>query len=340
MDRQDWRGAARLGRARLGQARQAWRVRTRIGLAGTERLGWDRQGKEPQDMNALTTTEKTDLARCERVIERGQKTFLEVGKALAEIRDRKLYRERCETFADYCTQTWGFSRQHAYRLIDAAHIEDQLQSVSPTGDNSPVLASERHARELRRLPEEDRAEALDEARQRFGGNPSVAEVAEVVAEFRGERHPGYTMTAADPDDVGSFDEIREAVRNAKGKKPCPNCGCSEEDEEGNCLQCLDPKTPEEPEPFGTTEQFAEPSGNSGQFDEPEPSRSPNLVATLNQAAGVLKLLAADWNAVADAHGCQWTVDMMDHVLTALKQFGPDTFASWHESQAAVILPNG
>jgi hypothetical protein len=51
------------------------------------------------------------LAELERVIERGLQSFVEVGKALADIRDGKLY--RCQgdaTFEDYCQQRWGFSR--------------------------------------------------------------------------------------------------------------------------------------------------------------------------------------------------------------------------------------
>ena len=43
---------------------------------------------------SLTTREQRDFARAERTIARGLKSFLEVGLALKEIRDKRLYRQR------------------------------------------------------------------------------------------------------------------------------------------------------------------------------------------------------------------------------------------------------
>lgn len=43
---------------------------------------------------ALTTTETERLTDLETTIERGLKTFVEVGQALMEIRDGRLYRAR------------------------------------------------------------------------------------------------------------------------------------------------------------------------------------------------------------------------------------------------------
>jgi hypothetical protein len=48
------------------------------------------------------------LAELERVMERGLQTFVEVGKALADIRDGELYRgQGYATFEDYCQQRWA-----------------------------------------------------------------------------------------------------------------------------------------------------------------------------------------------------------------------------------------
>ena len=51
------------------------------------------------------------LAECEAVIERGQQTFIEVGQALMEIRDSRLYRETHATFEAYCNERWGWTRR-------------------------------------------------------------------------------------------------------------------------------------------------------------------------------------------------------------------------------------
>jgi len=89
------------------------------------------------------------LAVLEATIQNGLKTFIEVGNALLEIRDRNLYREQgYTTFQDYCCKRWQMGRAHAYRLIDAASVAANL---SPMGD---VPATERQARELAVLPPE------------------------------------------------------------------------------------------------------------------------------------------------------------------------------------------
>lgn len=69
--------------------------------------------------DVLSPTESTRLQKCEAVIEKGLQTFIEVGNALLEIRDSRLYRQDYGTFEDYCRKRWKISRAHAYRLIEA-----------------------------------------------------------------------------------------------------------------------------------------------------------------------------------------------------------------------------
>lgn len=85
------------------------------------------------------------LAECERVIERGLKTFFEVGHALARIREERLYREAHTTFEDYCRDRWEFDASRARQLIRAAKT---VTVVTVGGQPAPI--SERVARELRR----------------------------------------------------------------------------------------------------------------------------------------------------------------------------------------------
>ena len=85
------------------------------------------------------------LAECERVIERGLKTFIEVGHALAQIREERLYREAHPTFEDYCRDRWEFDASRARQLISAAKT---VTVVTVGGQPAPI--SERVARELRR----------------------------------------------------------------------------------------------------------------------------------------------------------------------------------------------
>lgn len=101
----------------------------------------------------LTGSEQRDLTKHEKVIERGVKTFVEVGKALLAVRsdERKLYRE-FGTFEDYCQERWGFSKSRAYQLIDASKTQENVHNC---GQNAPT--NEAQARELARLPDEQQA---------------------------------------------------------------------------------------------------------------------------------------------------------------------------------------
>ena len=49
----------------------------------------------------LTDSEKVRFKECESVIKKGIGTFLEVGRALAEIHDNRLYRETHKSFKKY-----------------------------------------------------------------------------------------------------------------------------------------------------------------------------------------------------------------------------------------------
>jgi hypothetical protein len=76
--------------------------------------------------NDLTTIDVTNLERCEH---KGRVTFVDVGLALTEIRDKKLYRRDYGTFEAYCQKRWKFSRVRAYQLIRAAKLVSDLAAL-------------------------------------------------------------------------------------------------------------------------------------------------------------------------------------------------------------------
>lgn len=101
--------------------------------------------------SALTAAERETMELLEGVVAEGQHTFLAVGRALTEIRDRRLYRERFGTFEEYVRDRWNFSRRHAYHLIAAvqvAHDEEAAGRPAPTSERSArrLLESRRTAR--------------------------------------------------------------------------------------------------------------------------------------------------------------------------------------------------
>ncbi|MDP9474931.1 MAG: hypothetical protein M3R38_04450 [Actinomycetota bacterium] len=108
--------------------------------------------------NPLTPAEAKRLRQLEKLVERGMREFVAVGRALREIQDSTLYREDYPTFGVYCERRWDLSRSTAYRRIDQAIVEEVLDGASPAGDTMPV--SERQARAIAPLAKTHKDEAL------------------------------------------------------------------------------------------------------------------------------------------------------------------------------------
>lgn len=135
------------------------------------------------------------LAECERVIERGLKSFVEVGQALITIRDGRLYRNHYPTFEAYCEHRWGISRPRAYELVHAA---EKVQALSAIAD-TPLPANEGQARELSGLEPEEAAAVMTEAA--VSGKVTAASIRE--ARERLEPSPEPESVAATGAHVGN-----------------------------------------------------------------------------------------------------------------------------------------
>ena len=80
------------------------------------------------DTDELTYEEERDLLHLERKVERA---FYEAGKALKEIRDRKLYRTQHQTFETYVKERFSMKQSRSYQLMDAAIVVDNLLPKVP-----------------------------------------------------------------------------------------------------------------------------------------------------------------------------------------------------------------
>lgn len=105
------------------------------------------------EQSAPVPAERQRLAELEAVVERGLQTFAEVGAALSEIRNARLYQVEYPTFEEYCRERWGMDRTYAQRHIEAARVVALL----PNG-NVPLRES--HARELGKLLRKGEPEEL------------------------------------------------------------------------------------------------------------------------------------------------------------------------------------
>jgi hypothetical protein len=98
-----------------------------------------------ESVSLLSPVDQGRFSELEQVIEHGLGTFVDVGRALLEIQQHRLYRAAgYRTFADYVARRWDLSAAHAYRQIEASKVVDIL---SPIGEK-PLPANEAQAREL------------------------------------------------------------------------------------------------------------------------------------------------------------------------------------------------
>ncbi|NDJ25578.1 hypothetical protein GS682_28990 [Nostoc sp. B(2019)] len=135
----------------------------------------------------LTEEEQRDRLHLERRVERA---FFEAGKALMELRDRRLYRSTHRTFEEYCRDRFGHSRQQSNYLIAAAEVYENLTTIGCqnvvnkdlTTIGSQILpTNERQVRPLTKLEPQQQQEVWQQAVEEAGGKlPSGRIVKDVV----------------------------------------------------------------------------------------------------------------------------------------------------------------
>ena len=131
----------------------------------------------------LTVIERNNLVELEETIQKNLTAFYEVGFALMQIRDNRLYREIYGTFEEYCKEKWDISRPRAYELMKAAEVKDNL---SATAD-----IPERHLRPLTRIkdPEQQREVYQKAVETAPGGKVTAKHIEETIKEVKKDKEP-------------------------------------------------------------------------------------------------------------------------------------------------------
>lgn len=135
----------------------------------------------------ISDSELAQLKAYESIIEHGLKTFTEVGSALMDIRDKRLYRADYETFEDYCHERWSMSRFYAHRIIEAASITTNLL---PIGNIIPRTESQ--ARPLASLEPDEQREVWQRVITSVPETEiTAARVQKAVDEYKQKPHVSY-----------------------------------------------------------------------------------------------------------------------------------------------------
>ncbi|MCL6753791.1 hypothetical protein KBT16_23570 [Nostoc sp. CCCryo 231-06] len=140
------------------------------------------------EVEELTQEEQSDRLHLERRVERA---FFEAGKALTELRDRRLYRSTHKTFEDYCRDRFGHSRQQSNYLIAASGVYENLTTIgcqNVAGENlttngSQILpTSERQVRPMTKLEPQEQQEVWLRAVEIAGGKVPTGRIVKGVVQ--------------------------------------------------------------------------------------------------------------------------------------------------------------
>src|SRR6516164_5074365 len=101
------------------------------------------------DACPLTSWEKVRKTELEQVVEGNFEQFLRVGAALAELRNRRLYRTTFATFEQYVRARFGLARSSVDQLIRSSMVARDLLD---NGEELSPHTSEAAIRPLSALP--------------------------------------------------------------------------------------------------------------------------------------------------------------------------------------------
>ena len=129
----------------------------------------------------LSEAEKLERDNLELTV---QQAFFIAGKALKQLRDKRLYRETHSSFEAYVKERFDFTKRAAYYLIDAHEVVNNLKSeqIVHTNINTNILPTkESQCRPLAKLPPEKQREVWRDAVEKANGKvPSARIIKEVV----------------------------------------------------------------------------------------------------------------------------------------------------------------
>jgi hypothetical protein len=104
--------------------------------------------------------------------------FFRIGEVLTEQRDKELYGIYADTFEEYVNNVLGWSRQRAYQFMSATEVVKSLPEKC-----QPLVDTERKARALGAIPEEQRATVLRHVQKNGAVTAkSIAQAAEKLPE--------------------------------------------------------------------------------------------------------------------------------------------------------------
>jgi hypothetical protein len=162
----------------------------------------------------LTRTELSRMGQLEETICVSIQSFIEVGAALKEIRDARLYRASHDTFEAYCKERWALTRQSVNLTISASCIVKNLATIV-----SKLPTAESQCRPLASLEAEQQQAAWVAAVEKAGDLPVTAKiVSAAVAELFPKQEPKSVSSDEGDSEPSPSMTWPEALKSASRKK--------------------------------------------------------------------------------------------------------------------------
>jgi hypothetical protein len=139
-----------------------------------------------------------------------------IAEALAEIQEKKLYRDEYETFDEFCMTEYGISRTYVGRLINALSTKASVASV-PIGTE---IKNESQARALSAVKEPARVAVLTRAAK---AGPVTARAITEATKPRERKAPAPKVIDVEPEQKRETLALNEAPSAEPVRKQCPLC---------------------------------------------------------------------------------------------------------------------
>jgi hypothetical protein len=102
----------------------------------------------------LSAEETLRLRQLEAIVDEGLDSFLKVGAALTELRDRRLYRSTHARWSDFCLDKWGLSLSRCNQVIQATLTYTNLVTAVPQDAELLANSNEHMLRPISQLEPE------------------------------------------------------------------------------------------------------------------------------------------------------------------------------------------
>lgn len=172
----------------------------------------------------LSPVKQEALASLERTIDKALAEFVKVGSALNRISDERLYKASHSKFAEYCQARWKFSAKHAYRLMTAAKIVEQLKAGKGRVSRKSLPTREAQVRPLAKLWETADCDPVsiwnDALKEAKGKAPTAALISKLVNKRLGKsdaREDGKRGSAGGLTPKDQIAEIRKFLEEVGSK---------------------------------------------------------------------------------------------------------------------------